>query len=341
MPAMTPRRTLTRSAGRAVTEGERPAPPNADSQTESCRACLEGPSRPSGSRDPPARDDLPKPAAPGRTTAAVTPVLRHRARGSRDASSSLARQGRHRRQSLLTRPSGKQVARVPSPDPVTAEDYRVRHVRRSRAADRRTMAGRLRVNGPPPILLTPRLRARRLGPGGGSAAAGSTLGTAPPSSPPTDVAAASSAAGPEPARRSTETDWGRIWDTLPNDFPRSGLDPAEETATGPASATLAVDRRRRRRRSRPSYRPGCQRARFTTSGASGPLENGGLRPRHDGSAPRAARSRSPPTPTGGLMTVRSSTGPPAPAAIDASVRIATWLVHRRNASGSPMRLCCS
>lgn len=40
----------------------------------------------------------------------------------------------------------------------------------------------------------------------------------------------------------TDTDWGRIWDTLPPDFPTyPGSTTSDEAAHGPASATLVVD----------------------------------------------------------------------------------------------------
>ena len=48
--------------------------------------------------------------------------------------------------------------------------------------------------------------------------------------------------GTPPVTSQTDTDWGRIWDTLPSTFPTvSGASPGEETATGPASADLVVD----------------------------------------------------------------------------------------------------
>ena len=44
-----------------------------------------------------------------------------------------------------------------------------------------------------------------------------------------------------PLTSQTDTDWGRIWDGLPADFPvYAGATPSEETATGPASANLVV-----------------------------------------------------------------------------------------------------
>ena len=72
--------------------------------------------------------------------------------------------------------------------------------------------------------------------------------TAPAPSPsPTSVASAepspasSNAASPEPEVGQTDTDWGRIWDAVPADFPiYPGATPAEEAATGLVSATFAA-----------------------------------------------------------------------------------------------------
>jgi hypothetical protein len=58
--------------------------------------------------------------------------------------------------------------------------------------------------------------------------------------PPATATAAPAASGPAAAGQ-TDTEWGRIWDTLPTGFPRyAGSTPSEEGATGPASATLAI-----------------------------------------------------------------------------------------------------
>jgi hypothetical protein len=47
---------------------------------------------------------------------------------------------------------------------------------------------------------------------------------------------------PPPLSGQTDTDWGRIWDTVPADFPTyPGSTVSEEAANGPASATLVVD----------------------------------------------------------------------------------------------------
>ena len=40
----------------------------------------------------------------------------------------------------------------------------------------------------------------------------------------------------------TDTEWGRMWDAIPADFPVfAGATPSEEAATGPASAVLVVN----------------------------------------------------------------------------------------------------
>ncbi len=79
------------------------------------------------------------------------------------------------------------------------------------------------------------------------AACGSTASSSPAGSAvqPTPSTAGSSATPPAQngaaAASQTDTEWGRIWDTLPSDFPKiPGAHPAEEAATGPASATLVV-----------------------------------------------------------------------------------------------------
>jgi hypothetical protein len=72
----------------------------------------------------------------------------------------------------------------------------------------------------------------------------------------------------------TDTDWGRIWDALPQDFPvYPGAVRSDEIATDPASATFALD----------GPQPGAvaawmqrelERASFSTEGLNGPLEDG-------------------------------------------------------------------
>jgi hypothetical protein len=56
------------------------------------------------------------------------------------------------------------------------------------------------------------------------------------------ASAASPAQSGAAAAGQTDTEWGRIWDTLPSDFPEiPGARPSEEATTGPASATLVLE----------------------------------------------------------------------------------------------------
>jgi len=74
-----------------------------------------------------------------------------------------------------------------------------------------------------------------------AAPSGSTTSTAPPA----PSTAPSSAVTPPPGAGATDgqtdTEWGRIWDTLPSRFPDiPGARPSDEAATGPASATFVI-----------------------------------------------------------------------------------------------------
>ena len=76
---------------------------------------------------------------------------------------------------------------------------------------------------------------------GSSGPSGATASAAPP----VPSTAASSAASTAPSTAAeagqTDTEWGRIWDTLPSGFPPiPGARPSEEAATGPASATFVI-----------------------------------------------------------------------------------------------------
>jgi hypothetical protein len=99
----------------------------------------------------------------------------------------------------------------------------------------------------------------------------------------------------------TDTEWGRIWDTLPADFPRyAGSTPAEEGATGPASAILVI--------------PGdvtavvatwmdtrLTAAGYTVDGSATPLEDGSFVLDAQGQA--GCRAQVTVAPTGGITTV--------------------------------------
>jgi hypothetical protein len=72
----------------------------------------------------------------------------------------------------------------------------------------------------------------------------------------------------------TDTDWGRIWDTLPAEFPKyPGATPAEEAATGAASATWVVNGNLAKAVIA-SMRTSLEAAGFSTTEAFGPLEDG-------------------------------------------------------------------
>ena len=80
------------------------------------------------------------------------------------------------------------------------------------------------------------------------AACGSTGSSDPstavvrPATPTAGASAAPPAQSGAAAAGQTDTEWGRIWDTLPGNFPAiPGARPSEEAATGPASATLVIE----------------------------------------------------------------------------------------------------
>jgi hypothetical protein len=91
---------------------------------------------------------------------------------------------------------------------------------------------------------------------------------APASESPSASPSGSAAAG------QTDTDWGRIWDTVPEGFPRfPGASAADDASADPASVRLAV----------PGGDPGAiatwyqgalETATFSTVGLNGPAEDG-------------------------------------------------------------------
>jgi hypothetical protein len=105
----------------------------------------------------------------------------------------------------------------------------------------------------------------------GSAAAGSAAASTAPS-------------GAAPAGQ-TDTEWGRIWDTLPSSFPPiPGARPSEEAATGPASATFVIagDVARLVAAALVTQLAG---AGFPTAGLGSPLEDGSYTLEGTGSTP--------------------------------------------------------
>ena len=100
----------------------------------------------------------------------------------------------------------------------------------------------------------------------------------------------------------TDTDWGRIWDTLPKGFPSvPGATTADETATGPASANLALPGKDAKGVAT-ALQAALTQAGFKTIGLSGPLENGGYVLDMTGT-PAGCQLQVAATPTGSLTTL--------------------------------------
>jgi hypothetical protein len=110
----------------------------------------------------------------------------------------------------------------------------------------------------------------------------------------------------------TDTDWGRIWDSLPAAFPvYPGATPAEEVQTGPVSATFAIEGREAR--SVASWMQSeLERAAYRTEALNGPLEDGSFV--LDSGGTEGCRIEVAVAPLGGLtiMTVRYGAACPSP-----------------------------
>ena len=93
-----------------------------------------------------------------------------------------------------------------------------------------------------------------------------------------------------PREGQTETEWGRIWDTLPAGFPTyPGAVLSEEAATGPASAVFVLEG------GEPAdiatwYQGELEMVAFSTEALSGPLEDGGYVIDSTGQDPRCRLS---------------------------------------------------
>lgn len=118
-----------------------------------------------------------------------------------------------------------------------------------------------------------RIRAAALALGVVLVAAGCT-GGATASSTANGPTSTSGAAGSPSAVTQTATEWGRIWDALPPDFPvHPGAEPTEGAA-GPASATLTVPAQVGAAAA--WWQPALERAGYSTVAVSGPLEDGSI-----------------------------------------------------------------
>ena len=133
-------------------------------------------------------------------------------------------------------------------------------------------------------------------------APGSTGSTAAPSAASTTNGPSVAASGGGAQAGQTDTDWGRIWDTLPAGFPPvAGSTPSDEAAAGPASANLVVEGNAAKAIAT-SMQAALEGAGFRTAGLSGPLEDGGYVLDMTGPA-AGCKIQVRVAPTGGLTTV--------------------------------------
>lgn len=134
------------------------------------------------------------------------------------------------------------------------------------------------------------------------AACGSSSSSVTPRPSPSASAQPSVTGSIPPAASQTDTEWGRIWDTLPSGFPTyPGSTPGEETATGPASANLVVDGLDAKGIAT-LLQTLLTQAGYKTEGLQGPLESGGYV--LDMTGPVAGcKVQVSATPTGSLTTV--------------------------------------
>ena len=141
---------------------------------------------------------------------------------------------------------------------------------------------------------------------GASAGSGASSATGAPSTP---ASALPSAGGTSSAQ--TDTEWGRIWDSLPADFPTyPGATPAEETATGAASADLVVTGGNARTIAT-TMQSALTAVGYTTAGLSGPLEDGSFTLDMTG-PPAGCKVELRVTPTGGLTSLKVLYGAACP-----------------------------
>ena len=121
----------------------------------------------------------------------------------------------------------------------------------------------------------------------------------------------SSAASGRPTVSQTDTDWGRIWDSLPSSFPAvPGGTPDENAAGGPASAVFVVEGVDAKGVAT-VLQTQLQKAGYTTIGSLDPLEDGSVVLEMTGK-PEGCMVQATATPTGGLTTIRILYGADCP-----------------------------
>lgn len=140
-------------------------------------------------------------------------------------------------------------------------------------------------------------------------AACSSAGSSTSPSPSSPAAAASTASSASPyatasgssTTSQTDTDWGRIWDSLPKSFPAIAGSTPDAAAAGPASAVLVVPGDVAKTVAT-SLQTQLGAAGYTTTALGGPLEDGTYTLDMTGAAPGCMLQVTA-TPTGGLTTV--------------------------------------
>lgn len=140
------------------------------------------------------------------------------------------------------------------------------------------------------------------------ASSGAPASPAPPD--PTPVPGSGDPATPVPSSQ-TDTEWGRIWDTLPAAFPHYPGSVPTETGEGPASGRFAVPVDARTAAT--FMQQALETAAYSTDALSGPLEDGGFVLDSTGEDP-ACHVRTTIAPLGSttVMTVMYGAACPAP-----------------------------
>jgi hypothetical protein len=136
----------------------------------------------------------------------------------------------------------------------------------------------------------------------------STSNTTSASNPPPDGTPSDSTAAP-PAEQ-TDTDWGRIWDGVPDAFPiYPGATPADDAATEVVSATFALEGAEARTVAG-WMQTELERALFATEALNGPLEDGSFV--LDSTGTSDCRIQVTIAPLGGLTTISVRYGAACP-----------------------------
>jgi hypothetical protein len=150
--------------------------------------------------------------------------------------------------------------------------------------------------------------------GGCSAGTGAT-GPGASSSPAAPIESSSASPGGASAAATvgqTETDWGRIWDALPPDFPvYPGAAPSAEAETGPVSGIFALNGVEAKVVALWT-RAALERASFATEGLNGPLEDGSFVLESTGSDGCRVQVSAAPLGSVTTVTIRYGAACPAP-----------------------------